>query len=256
MEQKVGISLCTGGWAKRIVGSRICRMEKGVATVVSPMLPTLDIERSEDYAECVVVEDMARVSGETTPFFSKMLPAVSNSMPMMKLDEEKQAHIIEVARRIAEREALQPGTEIFRQMNDHLIALQRLQLILEFLYGFASSEKPAAEAPSRGERLFVNFMKSLALHCAGRLSVADYAAEACLTVRHFSSLIRQYSGQTPKQWIHIFTISQAKHLLIQHDLPIKEIADRLGFPEQFTFRKYFKAHTGFSPSEYRKGILK
>jgi AraC-like DNA-binding protein len=33
-------------------------------------------------------------------------------------------------------------------------------------------------------------------------------------------------------------------------------ADRLGFPEQLTFRKYFKAHTGFSPSEYRKGILK
>ncbi len=256
MEQKVGISLCTGGWAKRIVGSRICRMEKGVATVVSPMLPTLDIEHSEDYTECVVVEDMARVSGETAPFFSKMLPAVSNSMPMMKLNEDKQAHIIEVARRIAEREALQPGTEIFRQMNDHLIALQRLQLILEFLYDFASSEKSAAEAPSRDERLFVNFMKSLALHCADRLSVADYAAESCLTVRHFSSLIRQYSGQTPKQWIHIFTISQAKHLLIQHDLPIKEIADRLGFPEQFTFRKYFKAHTGFSPSEYRKGILK
>lgn len=256
MEQKVGISLCTGGWAKRIVGSRICRMEKGVATVVSPMLPTLDIERSEDYAECVVVEDMARVSGETAPFFSKMLPVVSNSMPCMKLDEDKQAHFIEVARRIAEREAEQPNTEIFRQMNDHLIALQRLQLILEFLYDFASSEKSAAEAPSRDERLFVNFMKSLALHCADRLSVADYAAESCLTVRHFSSLIRQYSGQTPKQWIHIFTISQAKHLLIQHDLPIKEIADRLGFPEQFTFRKYFKAHTGFSPSEYRKGILK
>jgi len=97
-------------------------------------------------------------------------------------------------------------------------------------------------------------MKSLALHCADRLSVADYAAESCLTVRHFSSLIRQYSGQTPKQWIHIFTISQAKHLLMQPNLPIKEVADRLGFPEQLTFRKYFKAHTGFSPSEYRRQV--
>lgn len=28
------------------------------------------------------------------------------------------------------------------------------------------------------------------------------------------------------------------------------------FPERNTFRKYFKAHTGFSPSEYRKEILK
>ncbi|MBO7573165.1 MAG: AraC family transcriptional regulator, partial [Bacteroidales bacterium] len=28
-------------------------------------------------------------------------------------------------------------------------------------------------------------------------------------------------------------------------------ADELGFPEQFTFRKYFKTHTGISPSEYQ-----
>lgn len=52
------------------------------------------------------------------------------------------------------------------------------------------------------------------------------------------------------QWIHFFPIAQVKHLL-QFNLQIKEIADRLGFPEQFTFRKYFKTHTGISPSQYR-----
>ncbi|MBO6073593.1 MAG: helix-turn-helix domain-containing protein, partial [Paludibacteraceae bacterium] len=31
----------------------------------------------------------------------------------------------------------------------------------------------------------------------------------------------------------------------------KEVAAELGFPEQFTFRKYFKTHTGISPSEFR-----
>jgi AraC-like DNA-binding protein len=31
------------------------------------------------------------------------------------------------------------------------------------------------------------------------------------------------------------------------------VADELGFPEQFTFRKYFKTHTGMSPTEFRKG---
>lgn len=53
-------------------------------------------------------------------------------------------------------------------------------------------------------------------------------------------------------WIHLFLIGQAKYLLLQRDLQVKEIADRLGFPEQFTFRKYFKTHTGISPSDYRK----
>lgn len=253
MEQKVGVSLCTSGWAKRIIGSRICHVEKGYASVVSPLLPTMDVERSEDYGECVVVENMGRVSGETAPFFSKIMPLVSNSTPYLILDEDKQAYMVNAAQHIAEREALQPETEIFRQMNDHLASLQRLQLILEFLYDFASAKKPVAEKPSRGEQLFVDLMKSIALHYADRLSVTDYAAEACLTVRHFSTLIRQYSGQTPKQWIHTFTINQAKHLLMQPGMQVKEVADRLGFPEQFTFRKYFKTHTGLSPTDYREG---
>lgn len=254
MEQKVGMSICTNGWAKRIVGSRICRVEKDYATVVSPMLPTMDVERSEDYAECVIVEDLVHVSGETAPFFSKIMPLVSDSLPCIKLDEDKQSYLIDMAHHIAERETLQPDTEIFRQMNNHLISLQRLQLILEFLYDFASTKRPVAATSSHSEQLFVNFMKSLALHCADRLAVSDYATEACLTVRHFSSLIHRYSGQTPKQWIHLFTINQAKHLLMQPDLQIKEVAERLGFPEQFTFRKYFKTHTGVSPSEYRRAL--
>ena len=253
MEQKVGISLCTGGWAKRIIGSRICHVEKGVATVLSPLLPTMEVERSEDYCECVVAENMGLVSGETSPFFSKIKPLVSNSTPCIKLDEDKQAYLIGALRHIAGREVLQPQSEIFRQMNSHLISLQKLQVILEILYEFASTQKTAADTPSHCEQLFVNFMKSLSLHYADRLNVADYAAEACLTVRHFSSLIQQYSGQTPKQWIQLFTINQAKHLLIQPGMPVKKVADRLGFTEQFTFRKYFKSHTGISPTDYRKG---
>lgn len=40
------------------------------------------------------------------------------------------------------------------------------------------------------------------------------------------------------EWITTYTIGQAKHLLSQTDLSIKEIAEQLGFPEQFAFRKY------------------
>ncbi len=54
------------------------------------------------------------------------------------------------------------------------------------------------------------------------------------------------------EWITTYTIGQAKHLLSQTDLSIKEIAEQLGFPEQFAFRKYFKRVVGVSPSEYRK----
>ena len=43
-----------------------------------------------------------------------------------------------------------------------------------------------------------------------------------------------------------------KYLLRQPDILVKQVADELGFPEQFTFRKYFKSHTGQYPTEYQQ----
>ncbi len=34
-------------------------------------------------------------------------------------------------------------------------------------------------------------------------------------------------------------------------MPIKEIVSRLNFPNQSVFHKFFKAHTGMTPNEYR-----
>lgn len=88
-------------------------------------------------------------------------------------------------------------------------------------------------------------------HYAERYPVGRYADEANLSVRHFSKIIHNYTGQTPMQWIISYTIGQAKRLLTQTGLSVKEIAEKLGFPEQFTFRKYFKTHTGMSPTDFR-----
>lgn len=91
----------------------------------------------------------------------------------------------------------------------------RVELILEVMYELARNVNPSGEPPSRGEQVFVGFMQSLGHNIAGRKQVAEYAREAHLTVRHFSTLIRQYTGQTPMQWIHTVTMGQAKHLLRQ-----------------------------------------
>ena len=115
----------------------------------------------------------------------------------------------------------------------------------------AAGRRPSSEKASRGEQVFIGFMQSLGLHYAERYPVSRYADEAHLSVRHFSSLIRAYTGQKPMEWIIVYTIGQAKHLLSQTELSVKEIAGQLGFPEQFTFRKYFKTHAGMSPTRFR-----
>ncbi len=253
MVQKVGISLCISGTAKRIAGSRMCEVTPGMATIITPVLPTVELERSPDFQECTVLEQMSLVADETAPFFSQMMPIINQSLPCIRLEEASVKYFIETAVRIKEREGKLPESPVFRQMNERLTSLMRLELILGVLYEIATGKRPEAEKASRGEQVFVQFMQALGRDYAKRRSVGDYADDASLSVRHFSTLIHQYSRRTPMQWITTYTVSQAKALLLQPGLPIKEIASRLGFPEQFTFRKYFKTYTGVSPTEYRKG---
>ena len=73
----------------------------------------------------------------------------------------------------------------------------------------------------------------------------------CLTPKYLSKLIKQASGRSAPDWIDDFVILEAKNLLKYTDLAIKEIVYKLHFPNQSVFFKFFKAHTGLTPSEYR-----
>ena len=82
-------------------------------------------------------------------------------------------------------------------------------------------------------------------------TVSWYASEANLSSGHFTTLIKAAAGKTPSEWIATVTTTYAKLLLEQRDKSIKQIAAELNFPEQFTFRKYFKQYAGVLPKECR-----
>ena len=106
----------------------------------------------------------------------------------------------------------------------------------------------------RSARLNQLFERFIALvneyHCSER-GMAFYADKLCLTPKYLSKLIKQASGRSAPDWIDDFVILEAKNLLKYTDLAIKEIVYKLHFPNQSVFFKFFKAHTGLTPSEYR-----
>ena len=89
-------------------------------------------------------------------------------------------------------------------------------------------------------------------HCSER-GMAFYADKLCLTHKYLSKLIKQASGRSAPDWIDEFVILEAKNLLKYTNMAIKEIVFQLHFPNQSVFYKFFKAHTGMTPSEYRNG---
>ena len=119
----------------------------------------------------------------------------------------------------------------------------------------ALNEARKAQTPSsaRVNLLFERFIALVTEYHNTERGVAFYADKLCLTPKYLSKLVKQASGRSAPAWIDSFVILEAKNMLKYSDKTIKEIVYALHFPNQSVFYKFFKAHTGMTPSEYRKG---
>lgn len=115
----------------------------------------------------------------------------------------------------------------------------------------SNREKEQLPKQGRCEVIFDEFMNLLEEHCRRERNVSFYAEQLNITPKYFSSAIKQVSGKTAARWIDDAVIMEAKNMLKFSGMSIQEIAYRLNFSTQSFFGKYFKQHTGVSPSCYK-----
>lgn len=101
---------------------------------------------------------------------------------------------------------------------------------------------------------FKEFMILLGKYYKQERSVSFYADKMRLSPKYFTTLIKRASGQTAAEWINQYVILEAKNLLKYSTMNIQEIAYSLNFANQSFFGKYFKNHTGITPSKYKKSL--
>ena len=99
--------------------------------------------------------------------------------------------------------------------------------------------------------IYRQFIKLVSENYAKQHQVIFYADKLCMSPKYLSKLIKEVSGKSAPEWIDAYVLLEAKHLLKYSDMPVKEIVFRLNFSNQTVFYKYFKAHTGMTPTEYR-----
>lgn len=85
-------------------------------------------------------------------------------------------------------------------------------------------------------------------------SVKWYAEAMRISPDYLSKIIREYDGTSARVWINRAIISKAEFLMRQSDLTLKEISDRLNFPDQSGFGRFFRSNTGKSPKEFRQEL--
>ena len=136
------------------------------------------------------------------------------------------------------------------------------RLIAAYMYKLGSiiyRHRPELQAEAnkpikREETLFKQFINLVSEYHRKERRVDFYAEQLFLSPKHFSTVIKKVSGKTAGQWIDEYVILEAKTLLKYSAMSIQEVAYYMNFPNPSFFGKYFKHHTGMSPSEYKAQI--
>ena len=127
-----------------------------------------------------------------------------------------------------------------------------LDLYSQLVDEYRFQEKDDLPEWSKGERLYYRFYEAITKHYQESHEIKFYANLLCLTPKYFATLIKKETGKSASEWIAEYIIIQAKSLLTtRSDLTIQQITERLGFPEQSSFSRFFKQQTKLTPREYR-----
>ena len=146
--------------------------------------------------------------------------------------------------------------------NDYFRSDITKRLLAAYLYKLGSilyRHRPELQAEAskplkREEILFKEFIRLVSEHHRKERRVDFYAELLFLSPKHFSTVIKKVSGKTAGQWIDEYVVLEAKTLLKYSAMSIQEVAYYMNFPNPSFFGKYFKHHTGMSPSEYKAQI--
>jgi AraC family transcriptional regulator, arabinose operon regulatory protein len=94
----------------------------------------------------------------------------------------------------------------------------------------------------------IDYMKQ---HLGQPLRLSALAAMASLSPSHFSAVFKELTGYSPIDYLIRLRMHHACQLLDTTDLPVKEIAARLGYEDQLYFSRLFKVVNEVAPSDYR-----
>jgi AraC-like DNA-binding protein len=108
---------------------------------------------------------------------------------------------------------------------------------------------------TRKEEILTSFVKLLFQHFREERGVQFYADALYITPKHLTKMVKEITNKTCGEMIDEIVIMEAKIMLDDLGLSVATVAEQLQFSDQFFFSKFFKKHTGITPSKY-KGAIK
>jgi len=168
--------------------------------------------------------------------------------PPCKLTEAQYVATIDVVNAIR---TITKSQSIYRRE----MLMQMVCILINMLSEYHVENYPD-ERKGKGS-LFGRFYESIILHYRESRELNFYARLHNLSPKRFAAVIKAETGISATDWITNYAIIQAKMLLdTRKEMTIQQISYYLGFSEQASFCRFFKANTEMTPTEYKERTVK
>lgn len=137
----------------------------------------------------------------------------------------------------------------------HALLRHQLYALLTRLSILHGRQQPSGTSRSHASKRFERFERLLERRFSRWHQVADYSRELGCTEKSLTRATLATRGMSAKAFIAARLNLEAKRLLAHTNLPVADIAERLGFQEATNFSKFFRREARCAPAEFRRQFV-
>lgn len=100
--------------------------------------------------------------------------------------------------------------------------------------------------------VFSKFLNLIDIHFKDERSVSFYAEKLNISPNYLNIICKKSLNSSASSLIQDRILLEAKRLLKVSEKSVKDIVFDLGFYDQASFSKFFKSHTGMTPSQFKE----
>ena len=201
---------------------------------------TFELLRSNSYNDIASTHDMFLLK----PFINKeyVIPIIDTGVEKIESSAEY------MAKELTEQRDWYWSCRGRSYFMEIIIALERMYGLI----GYGLTHKKSDTTPIIKNSKLRNAVLYIESHYGDSITLSDISANAGINHTTLTSLMKEELGCTAIEYLMQYRITIAKKQLGFTDVPIKDIANMVGFKTVQHFNRIFKEITGATPAEFRK----
>ena len=204
---------------------------------------TFDLLRSKNYCDIATTHDMFMLK----PFIDKayVIPIVDTQVEKI---EQSANYMLEELTEQRDWYWSCRGRSYFMEI---IIALERMYGLI----GYGLTHQKFDNAPIIKNPKLRDAVLFIESHYSDSITLSDISANAGINHTNLTALMKEELGCTAIEYLMKYRITVSKKQLGFTNVPIKDIANMVGFKTVQHFNRIFKQITGTTPAEFRKSAV-